>query len=98
MWVSEDGTAIKARVEGIQIAGKTGTGQVAKSEKGGGYYESVYTSVFCGYVPAQDPELVIVVTINRPKTPEHTGGAVSAPIFADTVRRIIYATQYITNK
>ena len=92
--VSEQGTAIKAQVEGIAIAGKTGTGQVAKSG-GGGYYSDLYNAVFIGFVPAVNPKIVIVVTINRPKIAEHTGGAVAAPIFANIVRRIIISTSYL---
>jgi cell division protein FtsI/penicillin-binding protein 2 len=92
--VSEQGTAIKAQVEGIAIAGKTGTGQVAK-KGGAGYYTDLYNAVFIGFVPADNPKLVIVVTVNRPHAPEHTGGAVAAPVFANIVRRIIISTSYL---
>ena len=92
--VSEQGTAIKAQVEGISIAGKTGTGQVAK-KGGAGYYSDLYNAVFIGFVPADNPKLVIVVTLNRPHAPEHTGGAAAAPVFANIVRRIIISTSYL---
>jgi cell division protein FtsI/penicillin-binding protein 2 len=94
--VSEDGTAIRARVEGIPIAGKTGTGQIARSD-GSGYYEYLFNAVFTGYVPAENPKFVIVVAINRPHTPEHTGGDVAAPVFANIVRRMIISTSYFVN-
>lgn len=95
--VSEQGTAIQARVEGISIAGKTGTGQIAR-EKGGGYYPDRFNAVFTGYVPADNPRLVMVVSIHRPHTPEHTGGRVAAPVFADIVRRMIISTTYFQEK
>ncbi len=91
--VSEQGTAIKAKVEGITIAGKTGTGQVAR-KGGGGYYPDLFNAVFTGYVPADQPQLVMVVAIHKPHSHEHTGGKVAAPVFADIVRRMIISTSY----
>ncbi len=63
--VSETGTAIRAQVEGIPIAGKTGTAQVARP--GGGGYQELYNAVFTGYVPADKPRLCIVVVVNEPR-------------------------------
>lgn len=93
--VSENGTAIKAKVEGVAIAGKTGTGQVAKSG-GGGYSAHLYNAMFIGYAPADNPSVVIIVAINNPHSPEHTGGEVAAPIFANIVRRMIISTPYFS--
>lgn len=91
--VSENGTAIRADVEGIDIAGKTGTGQVAL-EDGGGYSATLYNALFCGFAPANDPKLVIVVSVNKPLGDSHTGGKVAAPVFSSIMRRIIISTDY----
>ncbi len=93
--VGKGGTAPKAAVKDIPIAGKTGTGQVAKPG-GGGYLDGIYNAVFSGYVPANDPKLVIVVAINRPHASAHTGGEVAAPVFSAIVRRIIISSSYLT--
>lgn len=93
--VSENGTAIAARIDGINISGKTGTGQVAR-ESGGGYYPDIYNSVFVGYVPSEKPAYSIVIVIHKPKGDKHTGGLVAAPVFSSIVRRMIVSTPYFT--
>ncbi len=94
--VSENGTAIAAKIEGMPIAGKTGTGQIAK-EGGGGYYKDLFNSVFIGYVPANKPKFTVVVVINKPKGEKHTGGQIAAPVFADIIRRMLSSTSYFSN-
>lgn len=93
--VSENGTAIAAKVEGISIAGKTGTGQIAR-ENGTGYYKDLYNSVFVGYVPANKPRYVVTVVINRPHGDKRAGGLVAAPVFANIIRRMMTATSYFS--
>jgi len=92
--ISEEGTAISAKIEGIEIAGKTGTGQVA-IEKGGGYYKDLYNAVFIGFLPASDPEFVILVVIHKPRAGRNTGGVVAAPVFANIVRKMILNTHFV---
>ena len=77
--VSTEGTAVRARVEGYRVAGKTGT--VHKSTSGG-YAKNRYLSVFAGMAPATRPRLVVVVMINEPNRGEHFGGIVAAPVFS----------------
>jgi cell division protein FtsI (penicillin-binding protein 3) len=73
----EEGTGKKARLEGYEVAGKTGTAQ--KPGKGG-YSDEVIAS-FVGMVPADDPRLVVLVMVDEPKT-ERSGAKVAAPVFA----------------
>ncbi len=94
--VGENGTAISAQIEGIKIAGKTGTGQIAK-EKSAGYYQDLFNAVFVGYVPSVKPKYTFLVVINRPHGDNHTGGLVAAPVFASIMRRIITSTSYFPN-
>lgn len=94
--VSENGTAIKAKIEGITIAGKTGTGQIAK-EKGAGYYKDLFNAVFIGYVPSYRPRYTVVVVICRPHGDNYYGGLVAAPVFASIIRRMITSTSFFTN-
>ncbi len=73
------GTGGLAQIEGYEVAGKTGTAQ--KVKEGGGYYDDRVVASFVGMVPADDPQLVILVTVDDPAT-EHLGAKVAAPAFA----------------
>ncbi len=51
----------------------------------GGYAEDRYLSIFAGMVPADKPELVMVVMIDEPRKGEYFGGLVAAPVFAQVM-------------
>jgi len=76
---SKDGTGKKARIEGYHVAGKTSTAQ--KADPQGGYFEDQYYASFVGAVPANDPKLVILVSVDNPEG-GHYGNEVAAPAFA----------------
>lgn len=75
------GTGVRAAIPSYQVAGKTGTAWYYNV--GGGYDSENYNSYFAGFVPADDPEIVVVVTIHQPKGDEYGGGQVAAPVFAN---------------
>lgn len=77
--VSEKGTAAKAAVDGYRIAGKTGTAN--RIDPSCGCYQG-YVASFIGVAPADDPAIVIAVTLNNPKR-GYYGGDLAAPVFAD---------------
>ncbi|MCD6268344.1 MAG: transpeptidase family protein [Thermotogaceae bacterium] len=79
--VVEEGTGRMARVQGISIAGKTGTAQKAVEGK----YTNHYHSIFVGFFPSDDPKYTILVHIDDPKG-EYLGGEVAAPLFSKIVR------------
>jgi cell division protein FtsI/penicillin-binding protein 2 len=58
------------------VAGKTGTAQKAIP---GGYSTTRYVASFVGFVPARNPQLVVLVVVDEPSV--HFGGAVAAPAF-----------------
>ena len=74
----EGGTGIKARVEGYEVAGKTGSAQ--KPERGG-YSTTAYMASFVGFLPADEPEIGLIVVVDEPQ-PFHTGGVVAGPAFS----------------
>jgi cell division protein FtsI (penicillin-binding protein 3) len=74
------GTGTHAVPVGYTVAGKTGTAQ--KPNKQGGYSKDKFTAVFAGAVPAESPELVIVVVLDEPESSIY-GGSTAAPIFKD---------------
>lgn len=82
----EEGTGRNARIQGVQVAGKTGTAQIASES--GGYTEDAYISSFIGFFPAEDPTYVICVVIEEPKG-VYYGGAVASPVFREITRYII---------
>jgi cell division protein FtsI/penicillin-binding protein 2 len=73
------GTGERAAVEGYTVAGKTGT---AQKPVHGGYSQTDYHATFVGFLPAINPEIVILVTVDTPK-PQHTGGFVAGPAFSE---------------
>lgn len=84
---SENGTGIRARVDGFRIAGKSGTGQ--KAVPGQGYVPGKYTSVFTGFFPASEPEYLILVVLDEVGTRSYYGGQTAAPLFQTIAEGII---------
>ena len=80
--VSDKGTGKRASVANYSVAGKTGT---VHKFIAGGYAEDRYLSIFAGMVPADKPELVMVVMIDEPRNGEHYGGLVAAPVFSQVM-------------
>lgn len=77
--VEEGGTAAGAAVMGDQVAGKTGTAQMIDS-KTGRYSKEKYISSFVGFVPADKPQIALIVIVYEPKG-QHYGGIVAGPVF-----------------
>lgn len=86
--VVERGTGKAAQVQGVRIAGKTGTAQQLVDGK---YSKQNYTASFVGFFPAEQPEIALIVMLDRPRN-GYYGGEVSAPIFQRIVRRIVSAS------
>jgi len=76
----EGGTGVRAAIPSYQVAGKTGTAWYYNV--GGGYDNENYNAYFAGFVPADNPRIVAVVTIHEPRGEEYGGGTVAAPAFA----------------
>ena len=79
-----NGTGTRAQVPGYSVGGKTGTAR--KPQDTGTYQDQAgnyhYVAAFTGMVPAEDPELSIIVVIDEP-TATIYGGSAAAPVFAD---------------
>lgn len=84
--VVERGTGREAHIDNIKIAGKTGTSQKLVDGK---YSKQSYTASFIGYFPAEDPQIVVAVIIDAPKSGSYYGGSVAAPVFRKITGRII---------
>jgi cell division protein FtsI (penicillin-binding protein 3) len=84
-----EGTGQEAALPGYQVAGKTGT--AAKPDPRGGYSTSDYVASFVGVVPATNPRLVVLVTVDEPRG-AIWGGVIAAPAFAEIAR---FGLQYL---
>ena len=83
--VVQFGTGKEARVDGLRIAGKTGTAQQLAN---GTYSKEKYNASFVGFFPADDPQVALLVLLDSP-TNGYYGGQVAAPIFREIARRIM---------
>ena len=75
--VVANGTGRNAYIENYRVGGKTGTAQKVKN---GVYMVGNYIVSFIGFLPADDPEVVVYIAIDYPKGITQYGGTVSAPI------------------
>jgi membrane peptidoglycan carboxypeptidase len=83
-----EGTGKRARVEGVTVAGKTGTAQrVALG--GQGYAAGEYVVSFIGFLPVEDPQLLCLVVVDNPKR-DKWGSSISAPAFKRIMERVLY--------
>ncbi|AMV73116.1 penicillin-binding protein [Desulfuromonas carbonis] len=76
----EGGTGTLATVPGYRVAGKTGTAQKVDPVTGT-YSTDKNVASFVGFVPADDPKLVILVVLDEPEGQTY-GGLVAAPVFS----------------
>ncbi len=67
-----NGTGNNAYVKGYRIGGKTGTSQTTK--------EDVHIASFCGFAPADDPAVIVLVVLFDPKGDSYMGGVIAAPL------------------
>ena len=90
MSTQSTGTARRASVKGVQVAGKTGTTQIYEN---GRYWEDRHVASFAGFAPFDDPRYVIVIIVEEPDQSHRYGGQAAAPIFS----KIVFNSQFITD-
>lgn len=97
---ADKGTGAAARVPGYFVGGKTGTAQKIKSV-GRGYIPNGYIASFSGFIPANEPQLVIFVGLDHPRKGFY-GSVVAAPLFSKiasyAVRRDGVTPELLTEK
>ena len=88
------GTATRAQVDGLSIAGKTGT--AFKAADNGTYFDDngdrIYYSSFVGFFPAEDPQVTVLISVDEPPagTGDRFGGTAAAPVFAELAPTLIH--------
>jgi len=86
--VVKEGTGKLAAIEKWEAFGKTGTANIAS----GGYDEKNYVASFAGGGPVDDPQVVILVSIRKPKRSlgkGYSGGRVAAPVFGEILEKTL---------
>ncbi len=86
--VVTNGSGRNAYIEGYRVGGKTGTAQKVKD---GRYMVGNYILSFIGFLPADDPKIIVYVAINNPKRVIQYGGVISAPIAKEILKDSINA-------
>ncbi len=84
--VVANGSGRNAYIENYRVGGKTGTAQKVEN---GVYLTGNYILSFIGFMPADDPEIVVYVAINNPKGITQYGGTVSAPVAKNVLEAAI---------
>ncbi len=97
--VQKGGTAVRAAIPGYQVAGKTGTAQlclptVVKNRRGEDVVRYLYSNTknfasFVGFVPADKPRFLLLVSAEAPSKNGRTGSSVSAPVFKRIATRTL---------
>lgn len=83
--VVDSGTGMAAKVEGIAVAGKTGTAQLLTN---GNYRSGNYVASFVGFYPVQKPVIATLVMMINP-TKGYYGSTTAAPVFAKINSKIL---------
>jgi peptidoglycan glycosyltransferase len=71
--VVREGTGVGAALEGIEVAGKTGTAERNIAQR-------INQPWFIGFAPLRNPRIAVAVTLEDVRGPQSQGGAVAAPI------------------
>jgi len=79
-----DTWATKAQVPGYRVAGKTGTAEIPTAY---GYHPTDTIGSFVGFAPADDPQFIVLVRLDRPKT-SPWGSQTAAPTFTRIAERL----------
>ncbi|MBV8171740.1 MAG: hypothetical protein JO219_07405 [Candidatus Eremiobacteraeota bacterium] len=84
--VVKRGTGTNAQIPGYAVAGKTGTAEIVEN---GQYRTGEYVASFIGIVPADKPQYVVLINVERPRG-LYYGGLVAAPAFRELAGRVLW--------
>lgn len=79
--VVSEGTGKNAYVPGYDVAGKTGTSETDE--------ENVYTASFCGFAPADNPVITVLVVLHDPQGDSYYGGVIAAPVVGQIIEETL---------
>ena len=76
-------------ISGYKVAGKTGTSEKTGVTKQDSHFDKDYISSFCGYAPADDPQIAMLVFFDTPDGDAYYGSQVSAPVFINIMSEVL---------
>lgn len=76
-------------ISGYKVAGKTGTSEKKGVTKVESSFSEDYISSFCGYAPADDPQIAMLVFFDTPDGDAYYGSQVSAPVFINIMSEVL---------
>ena len=83
------GTAKNGYLPGYRVAGKTGTSEKVAEYIAGGKKKMEYIASYCGFAPADDPQIALLVFFDEPAGDSYYGGAVAGPVFGKMMEEIL---------
>lgn len=85
--VVQEGTGKRMQMEGFPFGGKSGTADLSASQGQRGYSKKDYLASFIAFAPFEDPEVVVLVMIEKPRGWSIYGSTVSGGVVAGFLRR-----------
>lgn len=76
-------------ISGYKVAGKTGTTEKRGVTKFESSFSEDYISSFCGYAPADDPQIAMLVFFDTPDGDAYYGSQVSSPVFINIMSEVL---------
>lgn len=76
-------------ISGYKVAGKTGTSEKKGVKKVESSFSEDYISSFCGYAPADDPQIAMLVFFDTPDGDAYYGSQVSSPVFINIMSEVL---------
>lgn len=76
-------------ISGYKVAGKTGTTEKRGVTKVESSFSEDYISSFCGYAPADDPQIAMLVFFDTPDGDAYYGSQVSSPVFINIMSEVL---------
>lgn len=81
--------AVAGYISGYKVAGKTGTTEKRGVTKVESSFSEDYISSFCGYAPADDPQIAMLVFFDTPDGDAYYGSQVSSPVFINIMSEVL---------
>lgn len=81
--------AVAGYISGYKVAGKTGTTEKRGVTKFESSFSEDYISSFCGYAPADDPQIAMLVFFDTPDGDAYYGSQVSSPVFINIMSEVL---------
>lgn len=83
----QSGSATNGYVQGYKIGGKTGTSEKLTDSNDDGVED--YIASFCGFAPADNPQVALLVYFDTPTGASYYGSAVAAPVFTEIMQEVL---------